>query len=129
MATMNAGARAALSVVLGAATGCVTNLVTGQWSWTLGVGLIVLVAATAGLAWWDHAHPSPLPRRTTVKQTSTGGSSIIGGAIAARGGSQVTESAENHSTIRNSTIEAGPGADVERKADDGRIEDNRIGTD
>ncbi|MFE5486591.1 hypothetical protein [Streptomyces sp. NPDC056527] len=125
MATISPGAGAALTVVLGAATGFVTNLVTGEWSWTLGAGLVVLVAAAAALAWWDRTHGATSPRRTKVHQIVTGGSSISGGSITAHNGSEVTETAENSATIERSTIEA-DGSEVERKVDGGQVKDNRI---
>jgi hypothetical protein len=40
---------AGASVVCGATAGVLTNLVTGRWSWTLGVGLAVVVACWAAL--------------------------------------------------------------------------------
>ncbi|MFK0043227.1 hypothetical protein ACIQU4_03820 [Streptomyces sp. NPDC090741] len=129
MAGIKPGVGAALSVTLSAATGYVTNMVTDEWNWSLGIALGVFVAAAAALAWWDRAHTDTGPRRTTVRQTAEGGSTITGGAITARLGSDVTENAVNRGTIRNSTIEAGNAAQVERKADDSRIEDNQIVTD
>ncbi|MDX3855633.1 hypothetical protein [Streptomyces sp. AK02-01A] len=129
MATVNPGAGAALSVVLGAACGYVTNLVTGEWSWSLGAGLVLLVAAAAALAWWNHSQTAAAARRATVRQTATGRSVISGARITARGDSLITETAENQATIKDSTIETTRGAEVERKADDSRIENSHIVTD
>lgn len=46
------GILAAGSVVLGAAAGLLINVVSGRPSWSAAAGMVVLVAAWAGLEWW-----------------------------------------------------------------------------
>ncbi|MBU2663950.1 hypothetical protein KOI35_10655 [Actinoplanes bogorensis] len=51
---MTRGVPAGVSTVLGVAVGTLTNLATGEWSWTLTTGLVGLAAGWAGWETWRH---------------------------------------------------------------------------
>lgn len=113
---------AALSVVLSAATGLLTNVLTDQVSWALAAAVVGLVAAGAALA-WAQAHAGHGSATTVVEQRVRGGS-ITDGRITASGASRVTERVRRNGRISRSTTRARD-ARVVRDVGDGSIEDQR----
>jgi hypothetical protein len=67
---------AALSVVLAAGTGVVTNLVTQRWSFALGAGLIVLVALGCAVQIYLTATDSGR-RAVSQRASAKGGGAVI----------------------------------------------------
>jgi hypothetical protein len=130
MARISPGLTAALSVVLGAAIGLITNVVTGRWNWALAAGLVALVLVAATLAWWDRTHSATPPAssgRSKVDQTAAGGT-IKSSEIQARRGADVSETARRQGLIEESSIDAN-GATVKRRAKKGTISDSHIEAD
>ncbi|GAA3219390.1 hypothetical protein [Actinocorallia longicatena] len=109
-----AGLTAAAGVVLTAAVGIITNIVTSGWNWWLGGVLGVLVAATTALAWFGQRSPSP---STTVRQIADGGV-ISGNSIQASGGASVSDAVRGGGRISGTRVEAA-GSNVERAAENG----------
>lgn len=103
---------AVLTVLISVATAVITNLITSKWSWTLALGLGVLVLLAAGLAASQAAaRPS---RRLRVTQTASGGAEIRGSAIQAAGDAAVAQAARRHGKIVDSPVTARD-ADVARR--------------
>jgi hypothetical protein len=124
MMSLGPGARAAISVLLGATSGVLTSLMTNRWNWTLGIAFTVIMVAAAALAWLDKTMTS-VPARTTVIQRAHDGSRIQGGHIRARRSATVKEIADHGSAIESSSITATE-ADVARLADGSTIANRDI---
>jgi hypothetical protein len=97
------GVAAVASAVLTAGAGLVTNLITEEGSLTLAIVLGLLIAGSAFTAWVNAVGARGATPRTRIKQHATDGGEIIG-----------------------SRIQAGDGAEVEQKANGGRIESSDI---
>lgn len=117
-------ALAALSAVVAAAVGVVTNLVTADWSWSLVTALVGLVLAGAVLAVLRTGDTGSTVRRTAVTQVARGGD-IVDSVIEAADGATVAERAERHGEIRGGNT-AAKGAEVRRTARRGVIQGGKI---
>ncbi|TDC97485.1 hypothetical protein [Actinomadura sp. 7K507] len=115
-----------LSVLLAAAIGLITNMVTSSFTWILALSLAGLVAVAAALTWVGRGRAAD-PRETTVTQKAQSGGSIRSGRITASSGAEVSEKAENDGEISRSKVRA-EGGRVARHADGGSIEDQNIET-
>ncbi|TDE38571.1 hypothetical protein [Actinomadura sp. 6K520] len=115
-----------LSVLLAAAIGLITNMVTSSFTWILALSLAGLVAATAALTWMERGRAVE-PRGTIVTQRAQSGGSIRSGRITASSGAEVSEKAENDGRISRSKVRA-EGAKIDRHADGGSIENQNIDT-
>jgi hypothetical protein len=115
---------AGAGVVTSAAASVVTNLVTAQWSWSLGVllaGLIISGAALSGIS----VISSGEGRRCTVVRQRAQGGSIVNSVIEAAAGARVYEGATRLGEIRDVHTRASD-AEVSRVAENGKIEGGSI---
>ncbi len=108
---------AGLTVVLSITTGFVTNLVTDEWSWTVGAAFAVLVVASVVFAVAGASAPGS---RTRVREVAKGGSTMSGGRIDASHGADVRIRATRRGRFLDSSTTA-RGADVDRRADGSEI--------
>jgi hypothetical protein len=106
------GLIAAASVVLGAAAGYITNIITSRWSWTLLAALVVVVAVAAALAFFGS---TTSPARPGAQVSARRGSRIIGGSTSGKRGTRAQTIAIRNSTISNSDVEA-KGSDAQLTA-------------
>lgn len=113
---------AALSVVVGAATGLVTGLVTSRWSPALIATLAVLLAAGMFLA---VRAVGTTCGRSRVWQTARGGT-IHTSSIAARGGGDVTDTACSGGRTTGSKITTDGGTVTRTVSKNGEITDSPI---
>jgi hypothetical protein len=111
MAFPGARTAAALGVVVSAATGLVTNLITNRWSPTLLAALAVLIAVGAVLAVRTATGAGP---RTRGRMIARRGGTIRGSGQTLSGGADVTTTAPG-GTVTNSPITAA-GGDYTMKA-------------
>jgi uncharacterized membrane protein YdbT with pleckstrin-like domain len=116
---------AVLAVLVSAAVGAVTNLITNRWNWTLAAVLAVLLAASAALA----AQTTGARRGdwTRIRQKATGHSRIDHSGIKAKDAS-ITQTARRKGTITGSPIDAHD-ADVAQTAAAADITDSPIDSD
>jgi hypothetical protein len=115
---------AGTGVVASAAAGVVTNLVTAQWSWSLGVLLATFVIFGAALSGISVISSDRGRRRTIVRQRAQGGS-VVNSVIDAAAGARVYEGATRLGEIRDVHTRA-CAADVYRVAKNGKIEGGSI---
>ena len=87
---------AILAVLVSAAVGVVTNLITNRWNWTLAAVLAVLLAAAAVLA--AQTAGARRGNRTRIRQKATGRSRIDHSEIKANDAS-ITQTARRKGTI------------------------------
>lgn len=116
---------AVLAVLVSAAVGAVTNLITNRWSWTLAAVLAVLLTAAAGLA--AQAVATGRSDRTKIRQEATRGARIHRSPIRAAG-ANVTQIARCKGAIIRSRIDT-RGDDVTQTATHADITDSPIETD
>ena len=85
---------AVISVVLGAVSAVVTNLVTQRWSWTLGAFLVVLTVALAVLAGIDHKARAgtTVTQKKIMSLSSRPGWMKLAGSVARRRRSRLARS-------------------------------------
>jgi hypothetical protein len=115
---------AALGVAVSAATGLVTNLLTGRWSTTLAAALAVLVAAGMLLA--TRTVPGAGGGRTRGWMVARRGGSIRRSGHTLRGGAQVTTTATAGGRVDRSPVVA-DGADYTLQASrNGEITDSPV---
>ena len=117
---------AVLAVLLGAAVGAVTNLITTRWSWTLIAALAALLLASCALA----AHTVAAAKRPStaqVRQVAKGRSQIHDSGIRLTGRGTVHQTARRKGTIMRSRIN-GKNSDITRTASQADIADSPIET-
>ncbi len=115
---------AALSFLVSAAVGVVTNLITDRFTWALAASLAVLIAVGAPLAM--HAASSGGTSRTRLRQKAARGGALRGNAIKLRGGADVTDTATGGGRIERSGVTA-DGGHVQRRANkNGEITDSPV---
>jgi hypothetical protein len=116
---------AVLAVLVSAAVGAVTNLITNRWSWTLAAVLAVLLVASAALA--SQAAGAKRGDRPRIRQKATGRSRIDHSGIKAKDAS-ITQTARRKGTITGSRIDV-RGVDVAQTAAAADITDSPIDSD
>ncbi|MCX4767213.1 hypothetical protein OG562_40855 [Streptomyces sp. NBC_01275] len=120
MATATQKAVSAGGVLVGIATGIVTNLITDQWNWTLAAALTVLAAAGVWLALLTRT----APRRSRHRVRAARDGRIENSGAIGRDGSDITQTATHGGVINGSPVTA-RAADVEQETDQGgRIVDS-----
>ncbi|BBC29399.1 hypothetical protein SGFS_006930 [Streptomyces graminofaciens] len=107
MATAAQKAVTAGGVLVGIATGVVTNLITDRWSWTMAMAMAVLAAAGIWLALLTQA----ASRRTRHRIRASRGGRIENSAATGRGGADIKQNATHGGIISGSPVTA-RGADV-----------------
>ncbi|NDZ68253.1 hypothetical protein [Streptomyces cyaneofuscatus] len=122
MATVTQKTISAGGVLVSVATGIVTNLVTDEWSWTLGGALAVLTVAAIWLAIVTSSAPPAARSRHEIRSDHHG--LIKKSGATGREGAVIKQTATRHGTIENSRVIARH-ADVEQEVDNGgRIVDS-----
>ena len=116
---------AILAVLVSAAVGAVTNLITNRWSWTLAAVLAVLLVASAALA--AQAVGARRGDRPRIRQKAAGRSRIDRSGIKVEDAS-ITQTARRRGTITRSPIDA-RGTDVTQTAANAEITDSPIDSD
>jgi len=94
---------AAATVVITAAAGAITNLITSRWSWTLAVALATLIIGAAVLAYLTAGSPAGAAR---VTQRVSRNGRIQRSRIRARNGAAVDQRATRGGIIDDSGIDA-----------------------
>lgn len=117
---------AGLSVILSAALGFGTNILTSHWSWGLAVGCVLFLVAMVWLAARAPA-PAPVPSvgRTSVEVVAKRGSRLTDNTVKGVAGAQLNLSADHHATVNKTTANA-DGADLSVTADDATLDGNEI---
>jgi hypothetical protein len=112
---------AVLTVLLTAAAGVLTNIVTSRWSWTVAVSLAVVIICLSALAWW----PARRGRRPAIVQRARRNAEIDGGRLEASGDAGIDQRADHGGRILRSTLVAHD-QDIVQSADGGLIRDNEL---
>jgi hypothetical protein len=117
---------AVLTVVVAAATGVVTNLITNRWTWTLTAILAALLIISGALAALTAGGKKD--NRTRIRQRARGNSLIHGSGIRAGGAAEVTQDARHRGKIIRSPIGAHQ-AEIAQNASNSSIADSPIAID
>ncbi|WP_338675147.1 hypothetical protein V1460_20770 [Streptomyces sp. SCSIO 30461] len=97
---MGPKAVAAAGVVVGIATGVVTNLITSRWSWSLAATLAVLAIAAVAIA--VQSIGSGTQSRSWVRVRAGHGGQITGSGVTVRDGGSATQTATREGNITDS---------------------------
>lgn len=117
---------AMLAVLLSAAVGAVTNLITTRWSWTLIAALAALLLASCALA--AHAvAAAKRPGTAQVRQVAKGRAQIRDSGIRLTGDGTVHQTARRKGAIMRSGI-SGKNSDITQTAAQASITDSPIET-
>ncbi|MEU1600442.1 hypothetical protein ABZ468_48770 [Streptomyces sp. NPDC005708] len=114
MATATQKAVSAGGVLVGIATGIVTNLITSRWSWSLAAALTVLAAAGIWLALLTRTTPG----RSRHHIAAAHDGRIENSGATGRDGADISQTATHGGVISGSPITA-RGADVEQRTKHG----------
>src|SRR5882757_1167087 len=101
MARVGTRTAAALSVILSAALGYATNLLTNHWSWGLAIGALAVLAASIWLATRPATVPvAPPPARSSIRIVAKDRALISGISTHATDGAQIIATADHQGTIK-----------------------------
>ncbi|MEV0130620.1 hypothetical protein AB0H83_19420 [Dactylosporangium sp. NPDC050688] len=109
---------ALIAVLVTAAIGILTNVVTDSFTWTAAVVLALLIVAAGVLAWLQTGTAT----RRSVRQRATRAGVIRRSPIRLRGAGEVSDRADRHGRIERSKVD-NAGGRVERRASGGGVID------